>query len=156
LQRLGEASNHPLFFARGQRELVISTSLDVIIGHPAISKELNRPAIFSNFLGYLPWLKETFYAQVDRVPPGNAMRVRRGNIEIFRYWDPHPRDESPLWIKENEVGRFDELLTQAVDRFLELGPAGIYLSGGLDSVSVAAVATDRSSLPASRGRGRTH
>jgi asparagine synthase (glutamine-hydrolysing) len=136
--------NHPLFFARGKRELVISTSLDAIIGHPAISKELNRAAIFNSFLGYLPWLKETFYAQVDRVPPGHAMRVTRGTAEIFRYWDPHPPDDSSLWIREDEVGRFDELLTQAVDRFLELGPTGIYLSGGLDSVSVAAVATDRS------------
>jgi asparagine synthase (glutamine-hydrolysing) len=136
--------NHPLFFARGERELVISTSLDAIIGHTAISKELNRATIFNSFLGYLPWLKETFFAHVDRVPPGHAMRVKRGNVEIFRYWDPHPPDDSSLWIKEDEVGRFDELLTQAVDRFLELGPTGIYLSGGLDSVSVAAVATDRS------------
>ncbi len=136
--------NHPLFFARGERELVLSTSLDAIIGHPAISTELNRAAIFSSFLGYLPWLKETFFVHVNRVPAGHAMRVKRGNIEIFRYWDPHPPDDSSLWIKEDEVGRFDELLTQAVDRFLELGPAGIYLSGGLDSVSVAAVATDRS------------
>jgi asparagine synthase (glutamine-hydrolysing) len=136
--------NHPLFFSRDGRELVISTSLDSIVAHPAVSRELNRPAIFSSFMGYLPWLKETFFAHVDRVPPGHAMRVRRGNVEIFRYWDPHPPDYSSLWIKEDEVGRFDELLTQAVDRFLELGPTGIYLSGGLDSVSVATIATDRS------------
>lgn len=136
--------NHPLFFARGERELVLSTSLDSIVHHPAVSTDLNRPAIFNSFFSYMPWLKETFYAHVDRVPPGHAMRVNSGNLEIFRYWDPHPPDDSSLWIKEDELGRFDELLTQAVDRFLELGPTGIYLSGGLDSVSVAAVATDRS------------
>jgi asparagine synthetase B (glutamine-hydrolysing) len=145
--------NHPLFFAKGERELVLSTSLDSLVHHPAISAELNRPAIFNSFLGYMPWLKETFYAHVDRIPPGHAMRASRGGVEIFRYWDPHPPDDSSLWIKEDELGRFDELLTQAVDRFLELGPTGIYLSGGLDSVSVAAVATDRSatnSLPRPR------
>jgi asparagine synthase (glutamine-hydrolysing) len=136
--------NHSLFFSRRGRELVISTSLDSIVGHPTISRELNRPAIFSSFLGFMPWLKETFYAHVDRVPPGHAMRARGGDVEIFRYWDPHPPDDSSLWIKEDEVGRFDELLTQAVDRFLALGPVGIFLSGGLDSVSVATIATDRS------------
>lgn len=136
--------NHPLFFAKGERELVLSTSLDSVVHHPAISADLNRPAIFSSFLSYAPWLKETFYAHVDRIPSGHAMRVSRGSAEFFRYWDPHPPDDSSLWTKEDEVGRFDELLTQAVDRFLELGPTGIYLSGGLDSVSVAAVAADRS------------
>ncbi len=145
--------NHPLFFAKGERELVVSTSLDSVVHHPAISAELNRAAIFNGLVGYTPWLKETFYAQVNRIPSGHAMRVSRGKVEIFRYWDPHPTDGSSPWIQEDEVGRFDELLTAAVDRFLELGPAGIYLSGGLDSVSVAAVATDRSvrnSLPRPR------
>lgn len=142
--------NHPLFFAKGGRELLLSTSLDSIVHHPAVSGELNRPAIFNSFVGYMPWLKETFYAHVERIPPGNAMRVSHGQAEIFRYWDPHPPDDSSLWIREDELGRFDELLTGAVDRFLDLGPAGIFLSGGLDSVSVAAVAADRSaanSLP---------
>ena len=48
------------------------------------------------------------------------------------------------WVREDELERFDELLDQAVERCLPLGPAAIYLSGGLDSVSVAAVAVQNS------------
>ena len=54
------------------------------------------------------------------------------------------------WVREDELARFDELLNQAVERCLCLGPAAIYLSGGLDSVSVAAVAAQishRKGLP---------
>ena len=47
------------------------------------------------------------------------------------------------WADEEELENFDALLDQAVDRCLALGPTAIYLSGGLDSISVAAVATDR-------------
>ena len=35
------------------------------------------------------------------------------------------------------------MLDQAVDRCLSTGPTGIFLSGGLDSISVAAVAAGR-------------
>src|SRR5207248_4584102 len=55
------------------------------------------------------------------------------------------------WIAEDELGRFDALLEQTVERYLALGPAAVYLSGGLDSVTVAAVAAGsslRKGLPA--------
>jgi asparagine synthetase B (glutamine-hydrolysing) len=44
------------------------------------------------------------------------------------------------WVQEDELGRFDELLEQAVERSRGRRPTGIFLSGGLDSVSIAAVA----------------
>ena len=42
------------------------------------------------------------------------------------------------WVTEDELGRFDDLLEQAVRRRLAFGRVGVYLSGGLDSVTVAA------------------
>jgi len=44
------------------------------------------------------------------------------------------------WVREDELGQFDELLQQAVERCRDGRPTGIFLSGGLDSVSIAAVA----------------
>jgi asparagine synthetase B (glutamine-hydrolysing) len=44
------------------------------------------------------------------------------------------------WVHEDELGHFDELLEQAVQRCRDGRPTGIFLSGGLDSVSIAAVA----------------
>ncbi len=46
--------------------------------------------------------------------------------------------------RNDELGRFDDLFTRAVERCVGAGPAGVYLSSGLDSVSVAAVAVDLS------------
>jgi asparagine synthetase B (glutamine-hydrolysing) len=65
--------------------------------------------------------------------------TRRAHREL-----PTPED----WIEDDELHDFDGLFEEAITRQLELGPAGIYLSGGFDSVSVAAVATD---LAARRG-----
>jgi asparagine synthetase B (glutamine-hydrolysing) len=137
--------NHPLFFGKGSRELVVSTSLDAVVRHPAISPELNRPAIANYFMDSFPKLGETFYADIERIPPGCALRACRGAQAVYRYWDPHRRKLASGWITEDETGLFDDLLSRAVERFFDFGPLGIYLSGGLDSVSIAAIATDLSS-----------
>lgn len=136
--------NHPLFFAKGGRELVVSTSLDAVVHHPSVSLKLNRPAIANYFLDSWPKLGETYYADAERVPPGCVLQVRRGKQTVQRYWDPHSRQELTGRVTEDEIGQFDELLTRAVERFFHFGPLGIYLSGGLDSVSIAAVAADLS------------
>jgi asparagine synthase (glutamine-hydrolysing) len=47
-------------------------------------------------------------------------------------------------VREDELERFDGLFTQAVARCVGGAAAGVYLSGGLDSVSVAARAVDLS------------
>jgi Asparagine synthase len=72
-----------------------------------------------------------------------VLRVSGGRREAVRYWHPAP-DSPEDWVTEDELEQFPDLIARAIDRALSRGPAGIFLSGGLDSVSVAAVARDRS------------
>jgi asparagine synthase (glutamine-hydrolysing) len=72
---------------------------------------------------------------------------------VWCHWGLPSSAAAVDWVHDGELGRFDELLDQAVNRCLAQGPAGIFLSGGLDSVSVAAVAADhcrRHGLPVPR------
>jgi len=136
--------SHPLFYADGPRNgLLLSASIDVLLGHSAVSNELNRAALADNLLDRYPRLQETFHEAVSRVPPGHVLRVTRQGRSASRYWDPAPNREVD-WLSADEVERFDELLDRAVSRCLSFGPTGIFLSGGLDSASVAAVAVERS------------
>ena len=45
-------------------------------------------------------------------------------------------------MEADDSDEFDALLERSISRCLELGPTSIFLSGGLDSVSIAAVALD--------------
>ena len=83
----------------------------------------------------------TYFANVKRVPPGHLLRRRGNELTVVRYWAP-VLDSETGWITDDEVARFDHLLNQAVDRALDRGAPAIYLSGGLDSVTLAAVAAD--------------
>ncbi|MBA3474631.1 MAG: hypothetical protein H0T57_15660 [Rubrobacter sp.] len=134
---------YPMFYADTGRELLFSTSIEALTRHPRVSDTLNRAALADHLCGRFPKLEETYFEAVNRVPPGHAMKVNgTGGRQEYRYWDPVPDPTEVNWVDEQEIERFDELLDQAVDRCLQQGQAGIFLSGGLDSVSVAAVATE--------------
>ena len=133
--------SHPLFYAQAGNELLLSPSIEVLLRLPRVSSALNRSALVDHFLDRYPRLEETCYEAVSRVPPGHALRVACEERSSFRYWDPAP-DGKVQWLTPDEVEGFDELLDRAVRRCLSFGPAGIFLSGGLDSVTVAAVATE--------------
>lgn len=139
---------YPLFYASADRELLFSTSIDALVRHPRVADTVNRAALADHLLARWPQLEETYFEAVKRVPPGHAMMVRGAARQQYRYWDPipvtAPVHDPRVNITEDELERFDELLDQAVNRCLQLGQAGVYLSGGLDSVSIAAVAADNS------------
>jgi asparagine synthase (glutamine-hydrolysing) len=131
----------PLFYTRAGGELLFSSSLATLVQHPRVSRTINRAALADHLCHRWPKLDETFWADVNRVPPGHLLRVTDGRLHTSRYWDPAPPHTPLAWIAEAEVEQFEPLLQQAVQRCLSVSPAAIYLSGGLDSVSVAALAT---------------
>jgi asparagine synthase (glutamine-hydrolysing) len=143
---------YPLYYRVLPRDVSFSMSIDTLAGQDP-SARLNRAALADYLLHRWPKLHETFFEGICRIPPGHAMRLGASGISVFRYWDPSPPGQPMAWIVEQELEQFDHLLGHAVEQYVGDGPAGIYLSGGLDSVTVAAIAVDisrRKGLPAPR------
>lgn len=134
---------HPLFYAHVPGGLVLSPSANTVAAQPDVGTRLNRAALADTLCRRWPDPQVTFFEAVRRVPSGHQLRVKARQIDCRRYWDPAPPGTDIRWADEEELENFDGLLDQAIDRCLALGPTGIYLSGGLDSISVAAVAADR-------------
>ncbi len=89
-----------------------------------------------------PVPEDTALEGIRRVLPGHILTVTNGRASSNRYWNPSTTCEEQGWVAGDELDEFDALLERSVSRCLELGPSGIFLSGGLDSVSIAAVALD--------------
>ncbi|HYJ86508.1 MAG TPA: asparagine synthase-related protein [Pyrinomonadaceae bacterium] len=132
----------PMFYADSKYGLMVSTSIDTLTRQRGVSSPLNRAALADYFLGRFPRLEETFFEGVNRVPPGHVLHVSVNGRGTYRYWDPAP-EGNVNWLSAKDLDQFDDFLDRAVKRCLTLGPAGIFLSGGLDSVSVAAVAAEQ-------------
>jgi asparagine synthase (glutamine-hydrolysing) len=133
---------HPLFYAERNGGFVFSVSPERVVRADGVSKDLNPRALADWLAHRWPDAEETFFEAVKRVRPGYVLSVGRTGRRAERYWDPAPPGESVEWLKERDLEQFDDLFTQAIERCMGSGPSGIFLSGGLDSVSVAAVATD--------------
>jgi asparagine synthetase B (glutamine-hydrolysing) len=69
-----------------------------------------------------------------------VLTVRRHAVCASRYWNP-PAADLRVRHTEDIVDRFEHVFARAVARALEQGKAGIFLSGGVDSISVASMAT---------------
>jgi asparagine synthase (glutamine-hydrolysing) len=132
--------SHPLFFTTLGRRVLFASTPQPLLAQPGVSRDLNVAALADHLCKRWPQRDETFFEHVSRVPPGWEVVVSRAGAQPRRYWNP-VGDEIE-WLKPEDHERFDSLLDRAVERGLRAGRAGIFLSGGFDSVSVAAVATD--------------
>jgi asparagine synthase (glutamine-hydrolysing) len=134
-----QLGSQPLFYAEQPNGILLSSSLPRVLSHPAVSNELNRPALVDHLCHRWPDAGETHFASVRRVPVAHVLVWRGGRLEIGPYWELSTPE---AWIDDDELDEFDGLFERAVRRQLSLGAAGVFLSGGFDSVSIAAVAAD--------------
>jgi asparagine synthase (glutamine-hydrolysing) len=97
---------------------------------------------FQNFL-----TDRTLFAGVRLLPAGSYMEIdaRAGTtIEPKRYWDFHFDEPDAGGDKREYLEELDRLFVQAVNRQLVSDvPVSSYLSGGMDSGSIAAVASQQ-------------
>jgi asparagine synthase (glutamine-hydrolysing) len=130
----------PCFYWWNGRTLLASASIDAILARREVAAAFDRAVLAEYLQDRLSshQVHETFYRDVRRLPPAHSLRVERGVFELSRYWDPVPPGFA--WASREELARFDALLDRAVARCLSAGADSIALSGGFDSVSVAALA----------------
>ena len=133
----------PCFYWWNERVVLVSPSLDAILGQPEVDGRFNRVLVaeyLQNIRGFQQ-VHETFYEDVRRLPPAHTVSVSGTTLSLTRYWDPVPPGFA--WATESEVSRFADVLGTAVDRNLSAGADSLALSGGFDSVSIAVMAAER-------------
>lgn len=134
----------PLFYSVLGHSILLAPFMDALLAHPQVSLTIDRVVAAGHLLGVPPNPEETMFGAVRRLPAGRLMRFRSGMRTFTRYWNPQsPLDGSAA--PEDRSAAFEALLHQAVRRRLEPGRAGVSLSGGLDSATVAAAAVKVSS-----------
>src|SRR5262249_2505320 len=82
----------------------------------------------------------TVFADIRRVPPAHALTSKAGKISIRRYWQLSVTEPLEYRRQSDYLERFSELLDVAVGDRLRTDSAGVLMSGGLDSTTVAASA----------------
>src|SRR5262249_38269091 len=109
--------------------------------HPAVSDKLNEQAIGDFLLfGLNQDPTSTTFADIHRLPQAHSLTISASGLRVQKYWSPSVGSVS-YKSKGDYVERFRDLLNEAVHDRLPTSTVGISMSGGLDSSSVAAIAT---------------
>lgn len=139
----------PLFYALCDGDLVFASELKALLQHPAVPRSID-PLSLHKYLayGYVP-APHTLYRQVRKLEPGEYLVFDRLGLRRDFYWDIPLTDHPVSPGTRDECA--DEILRR-LDRSVRLHlrsdvPVGIFLSGGLDSSAVTALAARAGGAP---------
>ena len=137
----------PLYYAAVGERIVFGSELKCLAQVPGVCEEID-PGAIDEFLTYqyIPH-PGTIWKGVRKLPPGHLLVFEQGRIQIQRYWDFDPTVESSI-THGQAVERLCELLTDSVRLRLQSDvPLGSFLSGGIDSSLITALAQTQLDTP---------
>ncbi len=132
----------PFYYAHRRGLFCFSNTLAALRLVPELSATLDEDFVGEFLLhGYCADLSRTVYADIRRLPAGHLLHYKDGVVRTRRFLTL-PIEE-PLRFKQSEqyLEAYRQLLREAVQDRLPHGATALYLSGGLDSASVCAVAS---------------
>ena len=142
----------PLYYTVQNRELHFASELKALLARPTADRQIDLAAVVEYFgLGYLP--SETcIFAGYVKLPPGHMLAGSLDAPQRARsapYWSLTLSDDpSSRPLTRIELEAIQDLLLDAVRiRLRSDVPLGVFLSGGIDSGLVAALAAQAVGRP---------
>ncbi len=136
----------PLYYALREGELVFASELKSLLLHPRVDRRLNRLSVSKYFTyGYIP-APHTIFEDIHKLEPGACLTFDSAGLRKQLYWDI-PLEDNPLSERTADEWAVDllEVLRDAVVKRLRSDvPVGVFLSGGVDSSAVTALAAQAS------------
>ncbi len=136
----------PLCFALLPSGVTVASEAQQLLRHPGVRREFDELAIALHLVNRGGDDERTFFRAIRQLVPGHALSVAAGEPpRTWRYW--HPEDLPLLRFEREEeyALHFRQQFDRAVSDRLRGAEAGaaVLMSGGLDSTSVAAVASQQ-------------
>ncbi|MCC9644775.1 asparagine synthase (glutamine-hydrolyzing) [Rhodopirellula sp. JC740] len=132
----------PLYYSYKNGKLVFASELKALRLVPGICEEIDPNAV-DEFLTYqyIPH-PGTIFKGVHKLPPGHFAVLDERGLRVERYWNFDPSIERPI-SRGEAIERVRELLSDSVRlRMRSDVPLGSFLSGGIDSSLITALAGD--------------
>jgi len=138
----------PLYYAALPGRFLFGSELRTLLASGLVARELD-PTGLDSFLKFGAVQEPvTMVRGVRLLPAGSLLRWKDGAFHIERYWDlpgaALPLNGDPRVRAEKLDALRDELDTAVRMRLVSDVPLGVFLSGGLDSTMVAAIAARHS------------
>ncbi len=128
----------PLFYIWSEQFIAFASEIKAVLQHPQVKRTLDYEALsYYLALNYVP-APHTLFSSIRQLMPGQALQVDiNGKGQIYDYWQLRYQ-ESDYQSESAYLEEFEALLSDSVRlRLMSDVPFGAFLSGGLDSSSIA-------------------
>lgn len=125
-----------IYYAQTSNGLVFGSSADFVVRHPDVSDAISTQSLYDYVYYHHVPSPNSIYQQIKKLEGGQYLVYQNGRITLKRYWMPNFQEYAG---NQQQAGReLQELLIDAVKRNVDNPDnTGAFLSGGLDSSSVA-------------------
>jgi len=135
----------PLYYCQQGTSFAFGSEQKAILAVPGIEQRLDKPALLEYFTFQNFFTDRTLLEDVKILPAGHhallELNTPNPRLQLTRYWDFHFREpEGRVDVREYRE-ELERLFHQAVNRQLIADvELGTYLSGGMDSGAITAIA----------------
>jgi asparagine synthase (glutamine-hydrolysing) len=134
----------PLYYWFTGKTIVFSSEIKAIVKHPQFSTSLNLNALNEYFTFQNLFTFQTLFEGVWMLPPANTVKIDSAStyVKHISWWDYNFTEPDNSMSFEVARAETERLFRRAVSRQMIADvPVGSYLSGGMDSGSITALAS---------------
>ena len=137
----------PLYYALQGKTFLFASEVKAFLPHPAFRAAISLPHLLEYFTFQNIFTDGTLFRGVTLLPPASWIRISaEGSLERRQYWDFEFREDARERGDAEYERELEGLIVRAVERQLVSdAEVGAYLSGGLDSGSITAIASRKRS-----------
>ncbi|WP_085906820.1 asparagine synthase (glutamine-hydrolyzing) [Kiloniella majae] len=138
----------PLYYALYNGRLTFASEIKGLIKDPDLPRKVNESAMLQYLSFLAPPAPHTLYQGVEKLAGGCWLTVQRdGSIQHHRYWDALDNRQDLSHLSDTEISDMvlNSLEESVSRRMVSDVPVGVFLSGGIDSSTNAALFTRQSS-----------
>jgi len=136
----------PLYYhTTSNNTLIYASEIKSILEYKDYRSEIDKEALFEYFTFQNIFTNKTLHKDIQILEAGHYFKIDllSKKIEKTQYWDFDFSKPETIKDEREYVEELDRLFTQAVERQLVSDvPVGSYLSGGMDSGSITAIASN--------------
>lgn len=143
----------PLYYSKMKKSFMFGSEIKSFLEHPDFKKELNTDVLESYLTFQYSPTEETFFKNVYKLPPAHFFILKKENektdnmiqssenlLNIVSYWNPHFKVNNSLSLEE-WVDKISDVFHDSVNAHKVADvEVGSFLSSGVDSSYVAAIA----------------
>ncbi len=132
----------PLYYSMHHGRITFASEIKALLQDPDQARAVNEEAIF-HYLSFLTApAPDTLFEGIHKLPAGSWLTIQAdGQHRVERYWDVLDHTTPLTGVSEREIAErvLAELRTSVALRNVSDVPVGVFLSGGIDSSTNAAL-----------------